>query len=312
MNDPSRKARLASPEPRLLQMAGLPALILAFSCVGGADGPPPLARFGPHTLNVDEVTELVVPVENVPADVNTVAAIAVTWADFIALADLLTEDSVLTSLDFDAAVVPVVNQEMISALRELEFPLDTVVTDDELVEAYEQTDPPVRLSASHILLRYPPNATDAYRDRVRDGANEILARLRAGEGFARLAISFSEDPGSAPLGGDLGEFSPGEMLPALDSALGGLNEGDVGGAGRDRFGPPLGTPRPPNCAGARRCPGRPQGIHPIASASAIRLPPRRFGGGWDGTGGSRGGRRAGARDSGYGRHESSPAGRLGA
>jgi peptidyl-prolyl cis-trans isomerase SurA len=56
---------------------------------------------------------------------------------------------------------------------------------------------------------------------------DLGARLAAGERFEDLAAEWSEDPGSASSGGDLGRFGPGDMTPAFESALAGLSPGEV-------------------------------------------------------------------------------------
>jgi peptidyl-prolyl cis-trans isomerase D len=48
---------------------------------------------------------------------------------------------------------------------------------------------------------------------------EIQNKLAAGEDFAALAKSYSQDPGSANTGGDLGWVSPGDMVPEFDAKL---------------------------------------------------------------------------------------------
>ena len=198
---------------------------------GCADAPsePPVGTFGPYTLDVDEVVELVAVIEEVPADVNALASITVLWADFVALAELMTHDPELVGTDFDAAVGPVVEQETINSLRELRHPLDTAVGEEELLAAYEATEPPVRLSASHILLARPANAAAGGLEPLRQRSGEILASLNEGASFAELARRFSDDPGTAAGGGSLGDFAEGEMLPEIETALSELEPGEVGG-----------------------------------------------------------------------------------
>lgn len=78
--------------------------------------------------------------------------------------------------------------------------------------------------ARHILL-----STHAVRDH--DAARKMLGELRdrasAGESFAELARTYSEDHATAQGGGDLGWFSKGAMEPAFDAALANLQPGDV-------------------------------------------------------------------------------------
>jgi peptidyl-prolyl cis-trans isomerase SurA len=62
-------------------------------------------------------------------------------------------------------------------------------------------------------------------------AKEKIAALRArivkGEKFATLAILYSEDPGSAPKGGELGLFGRGDMYPEFEAAAFSLKKGEV-------------------------------------------------------------------------------------
>lgn len=68
----------------------------------------------------------------------------------------------------------------------------------------------------HILVMpseiRTPQQTEAL---IRD----IYARLQAGEDFAELAVEYSEDPGSALAGGDLGWTSGTEFVPAFRAAM---------------------------------------------------------------------------------------------
>ena len=47
---------------------------------------------------------------------------------------------------------------------------------------------------------------------------ELIAKLNAGGNFAELAMENSECP-SGQEGGDLGEFSPGQMVPEFDKVV---------------------------------------------------------------------------------------------
>lgn len=48
--------------------------------------------------------------------------------------------------------------------------------------------------------------------------NEIKARIEAGEDFAAMAKEFSQCP-SGRSGGDLGQFSKGQMVPEFDTVV---------------------------------------------------------------------------------------------
>lgn len=58
-------------------------------------------------------------------------------------------------------------------------------------------------------------------------ADSLLERVRAGEDFAELAREFSDDPGTAQLGGDLGWFRRGRMVREFEDAAYSLIPGEV-------------------------------------------------------------------------------------
>ena len=76
--------------------------------------------------------------------------------------------------------------------------------------------------ASHILLSSDEGDAD---DQVAELA-KVKARIEAGESFADMAKEFSDDVGSADLGGSLGTISPGSMVAEFEQAVYAL--GDVG------------------------------------------------------------------------------------
>ncbi|MDR0458281.1 MAG: peptidylprolyl isomerase [Burkholderiaceae bacterium] len=69
--------------------------------------------------------------------------------------------------------------------------------------------------ASHILVK------------TQDQANDIIAQLKKGAKFEDLAKQYSQDPGSAPQGGELGWASPKTYVPAFADALTKLNKGQT-------------------------------------------------------------------------------------
>ncbi|MBG7609815.1 MAG: peptidylprolyl isomerase [Anaerolineae bacterium] len=69
-----------------------------------------------------------------------------------------------------------------------------------------------------------------------DVANDILTRLEDGEDFVDLAQEFSTDTGSAVNGGDLGWFSPGQMILPFEEAAFALEIGGISEAIETQFG----------------------------------------------------------------------------
>ncbi len=70
--------------------------------------------------------------------------------------------------------------------------------------------------ARHILVKPSEIMTD---EQARTLVASLRARALAGEDFADLARQYSEDIGSAQEGGDLGWTSPGQMVPAFETAM---------------------------------------------------------------------------------------------
>ncbi len=77
---------------------------------------------------------------------------------------------------------------------------------------------PERVRARHILFQLGVDVDESLKAEVRTKAEEVLARVQAGEDFAALARESSEDPMSAEKGGDLGLISRGRMGDEFDEA----------------------------------------------------------------------------------------------
>lgn len=87
--------------------------------------------------------------------------------------------------------------------------------------------------SSHILLRVDDERTE-------DNAIALLAdlkkRIERGASFTELAEDYSEDPGSAAVGGDLGSVGKGIFDPEFEKALWALEEGQLSDPVKSEFG----------------------------------------------------------------------------
>ena len=87
--------------------------------------------------------------------------------------------------------------------------------------------------ARHILIK--PN-------QIRDEATvisqltELRERIKAGEDFALLSKEFSEDPGSALNGGELGWSTPGMFVPEFEQTMGSIEIDEVSAPFLSQFG----------------------------------------------------------------------------
>ncbi len=93
------------------------------------------------------------------------------------------------------------------------------VTDDELKPEYDQFvkgfPKTTEYKAAHILVK------------TEDEAKDIIKQLDAGASFDKLAEEKSIDPGSAKQGGELGWFSPDQMVPEFAGAVEKMKKGEI-------------------------------------------------------------------------------------
>ncbi|MDR1313295.1 MAG: SurA N-terminal domain-containing protein, partial [Deltaproteobacteria bacterium] len=96
-------------------------------------------------------------------------------------------------------------------------------SETELEEQYQEELPnlttPASAQVSHILIKFPNfSPTDEQKAEARTKADRALERA-ASEDFAALAREISEDPGSAPQGGELPPMRPGDMVQEFENAV---------------------------------------------------------------------------------------------
>jgi peptidyl-prolyl cis-trans isomerase D len=91
--------------------------------------------------------------------------------------------------------------------------------------------------AAHILIAVKPDAADAEREAAKKKAEDVAAQAKANPAkFADLAKQFSQDPGSASQGGDLGSNPRGTMVKAFDDAVFAMKPGEIVGPVQSEFG----------------------------------------------------------------------------
>jgi parvulin-like peptidyl-prolyl isomerase len=98
-----------------------------------------------------------------------------------------------------------------------------------------------RIGARHLLVQYAgskratPGITRT-RDEARQRAEQALARALAGEDFAALVTEYSDEPGAAGRGGDLGRFERRMMVKPFADAAFALDIGGVSQVVETEFG----------------------------------------------------------------------------
>ncbi|HYQ73023.1 MAG TPA: peptidyl-prolyl cis-trans isomerase, partial [Gammaproteobacteria bacterium] len=104
---------------------------------------------------------------------------------------------------------------------------------NERSEAYVK---PEERHARHILIQLDPDADAASAEAALQKSRDAIQRIKGGEAFDAVARELSDDPGSAPNGGDLGFFSRGLMTPAFEDVAFSLSPGELSEPVKSPFG----------------------------------------------------------------------------
>jgi peptidyl-prolyl cis-trans isomerase D len=195
-----------------------------------------LARAAGHELTIDQAVDLLKPHDRVPVQAEVVDALANLWIDYTLLATAALEDTTLSDVDLTPLLTPYFNQQLVFKLRDKVVKADTVLTDAQLQQLYAEQQAGAEVKARHVLFRLPPDATPAQRDSVMKLAVEVRDQERAGADFAKLAAQYSQEPGAAERGGDLGYFGRGQMDGMFEQAAFALQPGQVSDVVQTAFG----------------------------------------------------------------------------
>ena len=121
----------------------------------------------------------------------------------------------------------------------------TTVTDQDLQAYYDQHRDeyrvPEQVKVSHILIKTSLPAPGAKEDEkavadARAKAEGVLKEVKAGGDFAKLAEKYSDDPGSAKSGGELGWIGRGRTVPEFEKAAFSLGKGQTSDLVKSSYG----------------------------------------------------------------------------
>ena len=132
------------------------------------------------------------------------------------------------------------NELVVGRLIESEIAPKIGVTNDEIATFYKLNSSrfqlPEKVRASHILISVPAGADAGAKAAAMTTATTVLKKAKSGGDFAALAREYSQDPGSAASGGDLGFFEQGKMVGAFNDTAFKLPKGQISDIVETEFG----------------------------------------------------------------------------
>ena len=124
--------------------------------------------------------------------------------------------------------------------------LDKVTVSPQELQAYydqhrDEYRVPEQVKVSHILIKTPAPGPDGKVDpkavdTARKKAEDLLKQLEAGAKFEDLAKKYSDDPGSAKQGGELGWIGRGRTVPEFEKVAFSLPKGQTSGLVQSSYG----------------------------------------------------------------------------
>jgi peptidyl-prolyl cis-trans isomerase SurA len=93
---------------------------------------------------------------------------------------------------------------------------------------------PSKVEVTQIIIK--PEITNKEKEQLRDKLNSFRERVYNGEDFEMLATLYSDDPGSASKGGELGFVNRGDLVPEFERAAFRLKEGEISEVVESQYG----------------------------------------------------------------------------
>jgi len=134
-------------------------------------------------------------------------------------------------LEIKADMRDVIKEQMMVEQEQNKITEKVVVTPAEVKAFFRKIPkdsiPEVSAEVEIGIISREPAITEVERTNARDQLAGFKERISNGDDFATLAILYSEDPGSAKQGGELGMFQRGDMRPQFEAAAFKLKPGEV-------------------------------------------------------------------------------------
>ena len=168
-------------------------------------------------------------------------------AEQVARVKMLAQEARRMGLDKDpqyATRIQFQVENMLAGAVYNEMQKKATVDDADLKKRYEEAKAGAEeVNARHILIRAKGSPSplgtgkkELTEEEALAKAQDLRKKILAGEDFAEVAKKESDDPGSANVGGDLGSFRHGQMVPAFEQTAFSLPAGQVSEPVKTQFG----------------------------------------------------------------------------
>ncbi|MCC7203393.1 MAG: peptidylprolyl isomerase [Nitrospirae bacterium] len=225
---------------RLIILTAAMVSVVSFSSISckqkeavkGADSGQILAKINNTEITLSDFNERLKEYPTVAHGGNLDLETKKGFLDNLIVRELLYQEAIHKGLDKEKETADMLEEMkkriLVEKFFKKELEEDMKISDEELKKYYdehpEEAKAPVEVRASHILLK------------TKEEAEGILKKLRAGAKFEDLAKSSSIDTGSKAMGGDLGYFHSGVMVPEFETAAFKLKKGEISDIVESRFG----------------------------------------------------------------------------
>lgn len=134
-------------------------------------------------------------------------------------------------LEIKSDLQEIVREQMLGEQERNKITENVTVTPAEVKAYYRKIHkdsiPKIESEVEVGIISRQPAIGETERKTARDQLQGFKERIIRGDDFATLAILYSEDPGSAKQGGELGMFQRGDMRPQFEAAAFRLKPGEV-------------------------------------------------------------------------------------
>jgi peptidyl-prolyl cis-trans isomerase SurA len=136
-----------------------------------------------------------------------------------------------TLVEIKEELFKIIEEQLLAQRVQQDIVLNVTVTPSEIRSFYrsipEDSIPLIKTEyiIAQIIKNPPVNIEEKIR--VKERLLDLRERILQGESFATMAILYSEDPGSAKKGGELGFYGRGQLYPEFEAVAFKLKEGEI-------------------------------------------------------------------------------------